>query len=67
MSTVCYVGDTPLDIDAAHRAGVPIVVVATGRFATHELAAADVVLGDLCSTGEAAEVLVATAAPPPCW
>lgn len=41
VSKVCYVADTPLDIDAAHRAGVPIVAVTTGRFSAAELAAAE--------------------------
>jgi phosphoglycolate phosphatase len=43
------VGDTPLDIDAAHGAGTVAVAVATGHFTTDELraAGADYVLGSL--------------------
>lgn len=66
VSSVCYVGDTPLDVDAARRAGVPIVAVATGRFSVAELDGADTVFDDLCDTA-VADVLTATAAPPPRW
>jgi phosphoglycolate phosphatase len=43
------VGDTPLDVDAAHGAGALAVAVATGHFTTDELraAGADYVLGSL--------------------
>ena len=43
------VGDTPLDIDAAHSAGALAVAVATGHFTTEELraAGADYVLSSL--------------------
>jgi phosphoglycolate phosphatase-like HAD superfamily hydrolase len=33
------IGDTPRDVDAARRAGVPVLAVATGRFSLAELAA----------------------------
>lgn len=47
------VGDTPLDVRAAHRAGARAVAVATGPFGVRELAAAgaDAVLEDLRDTG----------------
>jgi len=35
---VCFVGDTPSDIAAAHAIGVPIVAVATGIFTAEQLA-----------------------------
>ena len=43
------VGDTPRDVEAAHRAGARSLGVATGRFSTAELeaAGADAVFGDL--------------------
>ena len=33
------IGDTPRDVEAAHRLGVPVLAVATGRFSAEELAA----------------------------
>ncbi len=36
-STVCFVGDTPSDIEAARQLGVPIIAVATGIFGVDEL------------------------------
>lgn len=46
---VCVVGDTPLDIEAAHAAGVAGIGVATGRYTAAELerAGADHVLNSL--------------------
>jgi phosphoglycolate phosphatase-like HAD superfamily hydrolase len=46
---VFVVGDTPLDIDAARKAGAVSVGVATGRYSVDELvkAGADHVLGSL--------------------
>jgi phosphoglycolate phosphatase-like HAD superfamily hydrolase len=46
---VVVVGDTPLDVEAAHTAGVPCLAVATGRWSVDELAAcgADAVVPDL--------------------
>lgn len=47
------VGDTPLDVDAAHAAGARIVAVATGPYTARELeqAGADTVLDDLTDLG----------------
>lgn len=47
------VGDTPLDVRAAHAAGARAVAVATGPYAPEELRAsgADAVLRDLADTG----------------
>ena len=61
VDALCYVGDTPLDVDAARRASVPLVTVCTGRHAPSELARADAVLDDL-AVPHAVETLVATAA-----
>ncbi len=36
-ATVCVVGDTPRDIDAAHANGLPVIAVATGHFTFDEL------------------------------
>jgi phosphoglycolate phosphatase len=36
---ICFVGDTPSDIDAAHRLGLPVIAVATGIHPFEELAA----------------------------
>jgi phosphoglycolate phosphatase len=41
------VGDTPLDVSSAHEAGCRCVAVTTGRYARHQLAAADVVIPTL--------------------
>lgn len=38
-SEALIVGDTPRDVSAAHRHGVPVLAVATGRFGVEELAA----------------------------
>jgi len=35
--TVCVVGDTPFDIDAARTNGLPTIAVATGRYSFEEL------------------------------
>lgn len=42
---VCFVGDTPADIDAAREAGAMVVAVASGTFSVAELAACG---PDLC-------------------
>lgn len=49
---VVLIGDTPLDVAAAHEGGARAVAVATGPFGAEELAAAgaDVVLDDLRDT-----------------
>lgn len=36
-ATVCVVGDTPRDIEAAHANGIPVVAVATGHFSFDQL------------------------------
>ncbi len=36
-ASVCVVGDTPRDIEAAHANGLPIIAVATGRFSFEDL------------------------------
>jgi phosphoglycolate phosphatase-like HAD superfamily hydrolase len=48
-SRVCVVGDTPLDITAAHAAGAVGIGVATGKYSVDQLteAGADHVLADL--------------------
>ncbi len=35
---ICFIGDTPSDIDAAHRLGLPVIAVATGIFSFEDLA-----------------------------
>jgi phosphoglycolate phosphatase len=35
---VCFIGDTPADIDAAHQLGLPVIAVATGIHKFDELA-----------------------------
>ena len=37
QATVCVVGDTPRDIDAARANSLPVIAVATGRYSYHEL------------------------------
>lgn len=37
-TTVCFVGDTPADIQAAERVGMPIIAVATGIYSREDLA-----------------------------
>jgi phosphoglycolate phosphatase-like HAD superfamily hydrolase len=36
-ASVCVVGDTPRDIEAAHANGLPVIAVATGQFSLDEL------------------------------
>ena len=36
-ASICVVGDTPRDIDAAHANGLPVIAVATGHFSFDEL------------------------------
>jgi phosphoglycolate phosphatase len=50
--TTILIGDTPLDVEAAHAAGARAIAVATGRFAAADLAAAGaaLVLPDLMDT-----------------
>ncbi|HET6923731.1 MAG TPA: HAD hydrolase-like protein, partial [Anaeromyxobacteraceae bacterium] len=53
------IGDTPRDVEAAHRVGVPVLAVATGRFSVEELRAcgAERVLPTLEGRGVAGLVL----------
>jgi len=53
------IGDTPLDVEAARRTGVPVLAVATGRFSVEELRAcgAEQVLPSLAGEGVAELVL----------
>ena len=37
-ATVCVVGDTPFDINAAKAAGIPVIAVATGIYTLEQLA-----------------------------
>ena len=45
--TICVVGDTPRDIEAAHANGLPVIAVATGNYSFAELAALD---PEVCAT-----------------
>ena len=47
------VGDTPLDVEGAHAAGVRVVAVESHRFSAEDLAGADVVVSALSSLPEA--------------
>lgn len=38
-ASVCVIGDTPRDIEAAHANGLPVISVATGHFSFYELMA----------------------------
>jgi phosphoglycolate phosphatase-like HAD superfamily hydrolase len=38
-ASVCVVGDTPRDIEAAHANGLPVIAVATGHFSFEQLMA----------------------------
>ncbi len=38
QTTVCFIGDTPSDIHAAARVGMPVIAVATGIYSREELA-----------------------------
>jgi phosphoglycolate phosphatase len=51
------VGDTPVDVSSAHDAGCRCVAVTTGRYAAHQLAAADVVIPDLSQLAPALRAL----------
>lgn len=39
-ATICVVGDTPADVQAAHENGMPVIAVSTGIFSREELMAA---------------------------
>jgi len=47
LACVCVVGDTPRDIEAARANSLPVIAVATGRYAFDELYALD---PDVCCT-----------------
>ncbi len=53
------VGDTPYDVESAHRAGIPCIAVLTGGFSEAELERADLVLEDISdlTASNVAEVL----------
>ena len=59
------IGDTPLDIECAHRAGVACVAVATGGHDASELreAGADVVFDDLTDTDRVVAALASAGSP----
>lgn len=51
------VGDTPIDISSAHTAGCHCIGVTTGRYAGHQLSAADVVIPDLTHLASALDAI----------
>jgi phosphoglycolate phosphatase-like HAD superfamily hydrolase len=51
------VGDTPLDVSSAHAAGCRCIGVTTGRYARHQLGAAEVVIADLTELEAALQAL----------
>jgi len=51
------VGDTPIDISSAHTAGCHCIGVTTGRYARHQLSAADVVIPDLTHLASALDAI----------
>jgi len=51
------VGDTPIDVSTAHQAGCRCIAVTTGQYASHQLAAADVVIPNLSQLAPALEAL----------
>ena len=53
------VGDTPLDVSSAHASGCRCVAVTTGRYARHQLAAADIVIPELTQLESALDALIA--------
>jgi phosphoglycolate phosphatase len=55
--SICVVGDTPRDIEAARANGLPVIAVATGNYGFEELAALE---PDAC-TSSLAELLADTA------
>jgi len=50
-ATICVVGDTPRDIEAARANGLPVIAVATGNYPFEELAALE---PDVCAVSLAA-------------
>jgi phosphoglycolate phosphatase len=59
-SNAVVIGDTPLDIEAAHAAGARALGVGTGRFVTEELlaAGAEMAVDDLLETDRVLELLL---------
>ena len=59
-SEVIVLGDTPLDVEAAHLAGAKAIGVGTGRFTPAELTAsgAEFAVADLSNTTQALEMLL---------
>jgi phosphoglycolate phosphatase len=58
-ATVCVVGDTPRDIEAARANSLPVIAVATGNYSFNELAA---LKPDVCTTS-LADLMTATSTP----
>jgi phosphoglycolate phosphatase len=58
LASICVVGDTPRDIEAARANGLPVIAVATGNYSFEELAALD---PEVCTSSLAA-LLAETAA-----
>lgn len=59
-SNTIVLGDTPLDVEAAHRAGARAMAVGTGRFTRAELLAsgAEFAVDDLSQTEQVLEILL---------
>jgi phosphoglycolate phosphatase-like HAD superfamily hydrolase len=55
-ASVCVVGDTPRDIEAAHANGLPVIAVATGQFTFEQLREQE---PEVCTT-TLADLLTAT-------
>jgi phosphoglycolate phosphatase-like HAD superfamily hydrolase len=51
QASICVVGDTPRDIEAARANGLPVIAVATGNYSFEELAALE---PDVCTSSLAA-------------
>jgi phosphoglycolate phosphatase len=62
-SSVCVIGDTPIDVEAARANGARAVAVATGRSSADELAraGADLVFADFSDLASVLEALVGAA------
>jgi phosphoglycolate phosphatase-like HAD superfamily hydrolase len=56
QASICVVGDTPRDIEAAHANGLAVIAVATGHFSFDEL----LELGPEVCTTTLADLLAAT-------
>lgn len=59
---VVVIGDTPLDVEAAHAAGARAIAVATGRYGVEELSAsgANHVFADLTATSDVVAAIRST-------